>query len=65
MALQNEGQGKEFINRMIHELESDLDLKLAEAKEKGWYSDGKKYQAINEIERHIWSLKELRTFFTE
>ena len=64
MALQPESQDAlEFIGVTIPELESDLAYKKDEAERKGWYPDGKKYQAINEMARHIWSLKRLRTIF--
>ena len=62
MALQHESQDAlEFIADTIPELQSELEYKKDEAKSKGWYPDGKKYQAINELSRHIWSLKRLRT----
>ena len=43
------------------ELESELEYKKEEAERKGWFPDGKKYQSITEMDRHIWSLKRLRT----
>ena len=42
------------------ELESELEYKKDEAERKGWFPDGKKYQSINELSRHIGSLKRLR-----
>ena len=51
----------EFIGVTIHELQSDLEYKKDEAERKGWFSDGKKYQSINEMCRHISSLKRIRT----
>ena len=51
----------EYIDATITELETDLEPKIAEAKRKGWFSDGKKYQSINEMQRHMMSLKRLRT----
>ena len=58
----NESQNAlEYIDATITELETDLEPKIAEAKRKGWFSDGKKYQSINEMQRHMMSLKRLRT----
>ena len=54
----------EFIGRTIHEIQSDLEYKKEEAERKGWYPDGKKYQSITEMARHIWSLKRLRTILS-
>ena len=51
----------EYIDATITELETDLEPKIAEAKRKGWFSTGKKYQSINEMWRHMTSLKRLRT----
>ena len=51
----------EFIGVTIPELQSELEYKKDEAERKGWFPDGKKYQAITEMDRHIWSLKRLRT----
>ena len=57
----NESQNAlEFISVTIHELESDLGYKKDEAERKGWFSDGKKYQSINELYRHISNLKRIR-----
>ena len=50
----------EYIDATITELETDLEPKIAEAKRKGWFSTGKKYQSINEMWRHMWSLKRLK-----
>ena len=62
MALQHESQeALEFIGDTIPELQSELEYKKDEAERKGWFPDGKKYQAITEMDRHIWSLKRLRT----
>jgi hypothetical protein len=61
MALQHEYQDVlEFIDKTISELESELEDKKVEAETKGWHSTGKKYQAINELYRHILSLKRIR-----
>ena len=61
MALQHEYQDVlEFIDRTISELESELEDKKEEAEIKGWHSTGKKYQAINELYRHILNLKRIR-----
>ena len=58
----NESQNAlEFISVTIHELQSDLEYKKDEAERKGWFSDGKKYQAIIEMCRHESSLKRIRT----
>tara|TARA_Y100001949_G_C15712665_1_gene211628 strand:+ start:168 stop:383 length:216 start_codon:yes stop_codon:yes gene_type:complete len=65
MALQHGSQAIEFIDRKIHELELEINMKKEEAESKGWSSYGKKYQAINEMERHKWSLKYLRTILSE
>ena len=51
----------EFIGVTISELQSDLEYKKDEAERKGWFSDGKKYQAIIEMCRHESSLKRIRT----
>ena len=51
----------EYIDATITELETDLEPKIAEAKRKGWHSTGRKYQSINEMRRHMTSLKRLRT----
>lgn len=65
MALQHESQDAlEFIDRTIHELQSELEYKKEEAERKGWYPDGKKYQSINEMYRHISSLKRIRTILS-
>jgi len=62
MALQHESQDAlEYIGVTITELQSELEYKKDEAERKGWFPDGKKYQAITEMDRHIWSLKRLRT----
>ena len=50
----------EYIGATITELQSDLEYKKDEAERKGWFPDGKKYQSITEMARHIWSLKRLR-----
>ena len=50
----------EYIGTTITELQSELEYKKDEAERKGWFPDGKKYQAITEIDRHMWSLKRLR-----
>ena len=55
----------EFIDRTIQELESRLMSAKEEATRKGWFTDGKKYQYINEIERHIMSLKRIKKNLTE
>ena len=61
MALQPESQDAlEYIGTTIPELESELEYKKDEAERKGWFPDGKKYQAITEMARHMWSLKRLR-----
>ena len=61
MALQHESQeALEFIGDTIPELQSELEYKKDEAERRGWYPDGKKYQAITEMARHMWSLKRLR-----
>ena len=58
----NESQNAlEYIGATITELETDMEYKKDEAERKGWFPDGKKYQSINEIWRHISSLKRLRT----
>ena len=54
----------EYIGATITELQSDLEYKKDEAKRKGWFSDGKKYQCIIEMERHMESLKRLRTILS-
>ena len=51
----------EYIGTTITELQSELEYKKDEAERKGWFPDGKKYQAITEMARHMWSLKRLRT----
>ena len=51
----------EYIDATITELETDLEPKIAEAKRKGWFPDGKKYQSIIEMDRHKGSLKRLKT----
>ena len=51
----------EFIGVTISELQSDLEYKKDEAERKGWFSDGKKYQAIIEMCHHESSLKRIRT----
>ena len=62
MALQHESQDAlEFIGTTIAELESELEYKKVEAERRGWYPNGKKYQAITEMDRHKGSLKRLRT----
>ena len=50
----------EYIGTTITELQSDLEYKKDEAERKGWFPDGKKYQAITEMARHIWSLKRIK-----
>ena len=55
----------EFIGRTIQELESDLVIAKEEAARRGWLPGGKKGQYINEIERHIMSLKRIREMLTE
>ena len=50
----------EYIGTTITELQSELEYKKDEAERKGWFPDGKKYQSINELSRHIGSLKRLR-----
>ena len=61
MALQHESQeALEFIGAAITELQSDIVYKKDEAERKGWFPDGKKYQAITEMERHKGNLKRLR-----
>ena len=61
MASQPESQDAlEFIGVTIPELQSELEYKKDEAERKGWSPDGKKYQAITEMDRHMWSLKRLR-----
>ena len=50
----------EYIGTTITELQSELEYKKDEAERKGWFPDGKKYQAITEMDRHIWSLKRLK-----
>ena len=61
MALQPESQDAlEYIGATITELETDIVYKKDEAERKGWFPDGKKYQAITEMARHMWSLKRLK-----
>ena len=55
----------EFIDRTIQELESMLIPAKEEATRKEWSTSGRKYQSINEIERHIMSLKRIREMLTE
>ena len=55
----------EYIGATITELQSDLEYKKEEAERKGWFSDGKKYQSINELYRHISSLKHIRIILSE
>ena len=50
----------EYIGTTITELQSELEYKKDEAERKGWFPDGKKYQAITEMARHIWSLKRIK-----
>ena len=50
----------EYIGTTITELQSELEYKKDEVERKGWFPDGKKYQSINELSRHIGSLKRLR-----
>ena len=50
----------EYIGTTITELQSELEYKKDEAERKGWFPDGKKYQAITEMARHMWSLKRLK-----
>ena len=50
----------EYIGTTITELQSELEYKKDEAERKGWFPDGKKYQAITEMDRHMWSLKRLK-----
>ena len=50
----------EYIGTTITELQSELEYKKDEAERKGWYPDGKKYQSITEMARHIWSLKRIK-----
>ena len=50
----------EYIGTTITELQSELEYKKDEAERKGWFSTGKKYQSINEMWRHMWSLKRLK-----
>ena len=54
----------EFIGRTIHEIQSDLEYKKEEAERKGWFPDGKKYQSIIEMDRHMESLKRVRTILS-
>ena len=57
----NESQNAlEYIGATITELEADIAYKKDEAERKGWFPDGKKYQAITEMARHMWSLKRLK-----
>ena len=61
MALPHESQDAlEYIGATITELEADIAYKKDEAERKGWFPDGKKYQAITEMARHMWSLKRIR-----
>ena len=50
----------EYIGTTITELQSELEYKKDEAERKGWFPDGKKYQAITEMASHMWSLKRLK-----
>ena len=50
----------EYIGTTITELQAELEYKKDEAERKGWFPDGKKYQAITEMARHMWSLKRLK-----
>ena len=50
----------EYIGTTITELQYDLEYKKDEAERKGWFPDGKKYQAITEMARHMCSLKRIR-----
>ena len=50
----------EYIGTTITELQSELEYKKDEAERKGWFPDGKKYQAITEMARHMWSLRRLK-----
>ena len=64
--MSNESQNAlKFIGVTISELQSDLEYKKDEAERKGWFSDGKKYQSINELYRHISSLKRIRIILSE
>ena len=54
----------EFIGITIHEIQSDLEYKKEEAERKGWFPDGKKYQSIIEMDRHMVSLKRVRTILS-
>ena len=50
----------EYIGTTITELQSELEYKKDEAERKGRFPDGKKYQSITEMARHMWSLKRLK-----
>ena len=54
----------EYIGTTITELQSELEYKKDEAERKGWFPDGKKYQSIIEMDRHMVSLKRVRTILS-